>query len=243
MIVVRNKLIPFKGFKCINICGVLFCRENAVLQPNVIEHERIHTKQMGDLLYLFPLYYLWYIAEWLIRLCMTRDTKKAYKAILFEQEAYIHEYEIGYHKTRKHFAWLKNQSIGMSCVIALPLLLSLYGCKTQYVPVETVRTEYVERTKELRDTTVIHDSTFVYRNGDTLYITQWRDRWRTVYKQDTLLVNRTDSVQVPYPVEKKLNRWEQFKVDYSGYVIGILLASLVLIIVVHKNRARSTIRD
>lgn len=243
MIVVRNKLIPFKGFKCINICGVLFCRKGAVLQPNVIEHERIHTKQMGDLLYLFPLYYLWYVVEWLIRLCLTRDTKKAYKAILFEQEAYCHEYEIGYHKTRAHFAWLRKLNIGMSCMIVLPLLLALYGCKTQYVPVETVRTEYVEHTKELRDTTVIHDSTFVYRNGDTLYITKWRDRWRNKYIKDTVFVSRKDSVQVPYPVEKKLNRWEQFKVDYSGYVIGILLASLVLIIVVHKKRARSTIRD
>lgn len=107
MLIIENNLIPFKGFKFINLCGILFCRKGKVLLPVDEEHERIHTKQMGDFLYIFPVYYLWYVMEWLIRLVMLRDRRKAYRAITFEREAYDNQCRTGYHKTRKHFCWIK----------------------------------------------------------------------------------------------------------------------------------------
>lgn len=107
MIVIENNIIPFKGYKFINICGILFCRKGKILLPVDEEHERIHTRQMGDFLYLFPLYYIWYVIEWFVHLIILRDSHTAYRAISFEREAYDNQSCMNYHNNRKHFNWLK----------------------------------------------------------------------------------------------------------------------------------------
>ena len=43
MLIIRNKVIPFKGFKAINLFGILFVRENAKLDAKTINHEEIHN--------------------------------------------------------------------------------------------------------------------------------------------------------------------------------------------------------
>jgi len=44
MYIVRNKLIPFPGYKAINICGILFVRSKAKMKDTDINHEAIHSK-------------------------------------------------------------------------------------------------------------------------------------------------------------------------------------------------------
>ena len=82
MKVIINNILPPKGFKCINLFGILFCRR--ILNKIDINHETIHTKQMQELLYIF--FYLWYVIEYLIILILSRVTKLAYKNISFERE-------------------------------------------------------------------------------------------------------------------------------------------------------------
>ena len=101
MKIIINNIIPFKGFKCINLFGILFCRKQ--LNKIDINHETIHTKQMQELLYIF--FYLWYIIEYLIRLIIYRNTKLAYKNIPFEREAYQNQYNLDYLSNRKHYNW------------------------------------------------------------------------------------------------------------------------------------------
>lgn len=101
MKIIINNIIPFKGFKCINLFGILFCRKQ--LNKIDINHETIHTKQMQELLYIF--FYLWYIIEYLIRLVIYRNTKLAYKNISFEREAYQNQYNLDYLSNRKHYNW------------------------------------------------------------------------------------------------------------------------------------------
>ena len=107
MRIVRNKFIPFPGYKCINLFGILFVRENAKLAEETITHESIHTSQMKEMLYIF--FYLWYGIEFLIRWAGTwfSDWNKSYRGISFEREAYNNEDNPDYLKTRKHYAWLK----------------------------------------------------------------------------------------------------------------------------------------
>ena len=105
MKIVRNNIIPFKGFKAINLFGILFCRKNAVIGSVLLNHERIHTAQMKEMLYVF--FYIWYGIEWLIRAIMYWDCKMAYRNILFEQEAYWYDDDMDYLKNRKHFAWFE----------------------------------------------------------------------------------------------------------------------------------------
>ena len=98
-----NKFIPFPGYKAINLFGIIFVRGNARIGERTIRHEAIHTAQMKEMLYIF--FYLWYVVEWLIRLCMKGN---AYRNISFEREAYKHQNELGYFKLRNRFEWLKH---------------------------------------------------------------------------------------------------------------------------------------
>lgn len=101
MIVIRNNVIPFNGFTSVNLFGILFVRNNAVINDVTINHESIHTEQMKEMLYIF--FYLWYIIEWIIRLFMKGN---AYKNISFEKEAYFYEQTTNYIKFRKKYAWI-----------------------------------------------------------------------------------------------------------------------------------------
>lgn len=101
MKVIYNRLIPFKGFKCINLFGVLFVREGCFMSKHDLNHEAIHTAQMRELGY--PPFYLLYVMEWLWHLLREWDAKVAYYAISHEQEAYDNQNNPDYLKTRKPY--------------------------------------------------------------------------------------------------------------------------------------------
>lgn len=102
MKVIYNNFIQFKGFKCINLFGVLFVRKGCSMSEEDLNHERIHTAQMKEMLYVF--FYLWYFVEWLIRLFSKGN---AYKNLGFEKEAYSNDDNLTYLATRPRFAWWK----------------------------------------------------------------------------------------------------------------------------------------
>lgn len=123
MKIIRNKYIPFPGYKCINLFGILFVKNNAKIDEVTINHEKIHTAQIKEvmmasvpfalLLWLFTnvwlglllviaSYYLWYVIEWLIRL----PKGNAYRNISFEREAYDNDENLSYLKNRKRFNFL-----------------------------------------------------------------------------------------------------------------------------------------
>lgn len=78
MKVVYNDWIPFRGFKCINLFGILFVRRGCYMSERDFNHEAIHTAQMKEMLYVG--FYLWYLVEWLIRLFGKGD---AYRNLSF----------------------------------------------------------------------------------------------------------------------------------------------------------------
>lgn len=99
------------------------------------------------------------------------------------------------------------------------------GC-ARYVPVETVRTEYRDRDLERIVTDTVVNDRFVMVRGDT--VIDYRDRWHksTEYVHDTCYVERTDSIPVPYPVERSLSRWEKAKMDFGGFALGGIAVAL-----------------
>ena len=125
---------------------------------------------------------------------------------------------------------LKNGLTGALWGLAVPVIISLIvGCTTtKYVPVPSVSVDSVFVDRWLRDSVYLRDSVFVnqWTQGDTVYrdkvVTRYRhkDRWR----YDTVAVVRTDSVRMPYPVEKDLSIWEMTKIVFcSPLVVGIVL--------------------
>ena len=100
---IYNNIIPFKGFLAINLFGVLFVRNNIILTDETINHERIHTSQIKELLYVF--FYLFYFFEWILKLF--KYGLNSYYNISFEREAYKNEGNMEYLESRKKFAFLK----------------------------------------------------------------------------------------------------------------------------------------
>ena len=105
MKIIRNNIIPFKGFKAINLFGVLFVRKDAVINEITLNHEAIHTAQMKELLYIF--FYIIYVVDWLIGLMAYVSFSEAYREICFEKEAYANEKDLSYLNKRKAFAFIK----------------------------------------------------------------------------------------------------------------------------------------
>lgn len=114
---------------------------------------------------------------------------------------------------------MKNKSFLISLLVFI--LYMLASCRTEYIPVESVRYDSIFFAKILKDSTFVKDSVFIRQKGDTVF----KDKFLVVYKKvllrDTTLAVRKDSIPVPYPVERKLSRWEQVKVNFGGYMIAL----------------------
>lgn len=150
---------------------------------------------------------------------------------------------------------VKNIIIEIASWIIVALIISvivfwLCGCTTQYVPVETVRTEYKTKTDTVKVSDTIRteketilrearpeDSAMIAKLGiklqdnERLLIllrNQLTEANSKQYESHTDTIIKTDSIQVPYPVEKNLTKWQQFKMDFSEWIIGIILMSSLL---------------
>ncbi|REE08104.1 hypothetical protein DFQ09_109170 [Winogradskyella pacifica] len=98
MILISKYLVP-KGYLGITIFPFMFLKtedlkRNAVL----INHEKIHLKQQLEL-FILPFYVL-YTIEFLCRLIQNKKWDLAYRNISFEREAYRHEKDLDYLKSR-----------------------------------------------------------------------------------------------------------------------------------------------
>ena len=111
MKIIYNSIIPFKGYKAINLFGILFARKNAKIDKKTINHESIHSKQIIECGFIF--FYLLYFIEFIIKRIISMFVDNGpyrnygYRSISFEQEAYYNEKNTKYLSTRKHYAWTK----------------------------------------------------------------------------------------------------------------------------------------
>lgn len=119
-------------------------------------------------------------------------------------------------------------------IIPYIILSSLAGCKSvQYVPMETVRTDSIYVDRYQRDSIYQRDSVFVNRwiAGDTVYQDKvvWKYVYRDKIKYDTVAILRSDTLRVPYPVEHKLTKWEQLKLNVGGWAISIIIIIVLIV--------------
>lgn len=126
----------------------------------------------------------------------------------------------------KGFLW------GIKACILISLLS---GCKSvQYVPFETVRTDSVYIDRYQHDSIYQRDSIFVNRwtAGDTVY--QDKVVWKYVYRDkvvyDTVAILRSDTVRVPYPVERRLTTWEEVRLNVGGWVIALVVITILVVV-------------
>lgn len=117
MKIIRNRFLPFKGFKMINLFGIIFARKEVTIADRDIQHELIHTMQIKESMYVG--FYLAYLICWIYNLAertvhlrqkrgikLSKWYKRAYFDIPFEKEAYTNQEVKGYLESREPFAWI-----------------------------------------------------------------------------------------------------------------------------------------
>lgn len=132
----------------------------------------------------------------------------------------------------------------MFLLVAGVSLLMLSGCTSvKYVPIESVTHDSIYISRLERDSIHVHDSIYmeVKTKADTVYQTKYVQKvvYRDALRTDTMVVERIDTLRIPYPVERELSRWEQIKLDFGGMVIGgigIFALSAVVIWLIRKKR-------
>lgn len=103
------------------------------------------------------------------------------------------------------------------------LFLFLCGCRTEYVPIESVRYDSVMIEKLMRDSVFVRDSVYLQEKGDTIY--KYKDRFVYVYKNrvDTFFAEKIREKEVPVPVERKLTWWEVVKMEWLDRIFAALV--------------------
>lgn len=125
------------------------------------------------------------------------------------------------------------------CLIILVAVL-MAGCKTKerVVTVEKVRNDTTYITKHQRDSVWLHDSIHVTEKGDTIKIEKWHTKYVEKATHDTLYQHKTDSVPVPYPVEKLVERelswWQQTRMHLGEALLALAGIAVVVFVVRRK---------
>lgn len=105
MIFISKYIVP-KGFTGITLFPFIFLKkENLKADKTLINHEKIHLKQQIELGILF--FYVFYAIEWFVKFITYRNSMLAYQNLSFEREAYCHQNNFTYLKSRKTWAFLK----------------------------------------------------------------------------------------------------------------------------------------
>lgn len=121
-------------------------------------------------------------------------------------------------------------------IIAIVMIIMLSGCKSvQYVPVETVKHDSIYINKWQRDSIYLQEFVNVYQKADTVYRDKLVVKYKELLRTDTTYVERIDTLNVYYPVEKELTTWQKRFIDIgkgSLCLLAILLLAGVIWLVV-----------
>ena len=126
--------------------------------------------------------------------------------------------------------FIKFEGVLLVILVVLICLLFASCTKTEYITVEKVRNDTVWQNHTKHDSIWVHDSIHVTDKGDTVRIEKWCTKYVESIRHDTVYKARMDSVPVPYPVTKYVEKnlsWMQKTLMGAG--ILSLMAMIVFI--------------
>lgn len=116
-------------------------------------------------------------------------------------------------------------------IIFLFLFISCGTTKIIEVPVEKIKTEYVDR--QIIDTFVKTDSTIIIDKGDTVFLEKYKYLYRYINKTDTFIkidtLTKTVTVEVTKEVNK-LKNWQMGLMILGGIALAFSGYKLIKII-------------
>lgn len=129
-------------------------------------------------------------------------------------------------------------------------LLFMTSCRSiRYVPVERVRTEYINRTDTIRETdSIFHEKETIIREADSTLLAKLglklKENERAIlvlkrelekqkrevseHKTDTVIMR--DSIPIPYPVEKELTWYQGTCITWFPWILFAAIAFLIIIL-------------
>ena len=134
---------------------------------------------------------------------------------------------------------LKTMKMMSRLLIAILAGLSLLGCKPYKVAQqETVIKDSLYIVQRMIDRVLIRDSVYERHVHDTVYQYKERETVRYLSLRDTLYIERRDSVTVPYPVERKLTKWEAARMLLGDILLIIVNIGLIYVVICLIKRRR-----
>ena len=112
-------------------------------------------------------------------------------------------------------------------LLFLAILAATSCTRHVYVPVETTKSDTVYLNRVQLDSIYMRDSVFIEKSGDTIREFQYKYIYRFKDRIDTLYISKTDSIQVPYPVEVVKYKTPQWCWWALGGIVLLLVPYIV----------------
>lgn len=103
------------------------------------------------------------------------------------------------------------------------IIFMLASCRTEYIPIESVRYDSIYFAKLQKENIYIQDSIYIKEKGDTVFVDKFKYIYKYVNIQDTCFIEKTDSVLIPYPIERKLTWWERKTQNLGDWIVEIII--------------------
>lgn len=112
-------------------------------------------------------------------------------------------------------------------LLFLAVLAATSCVRHVYIPVETTKSDTVYMNRVQLDSIYMRDSVFIEKSGDTIREFQYKYIYRFKDRIDTLYISKTDSIQVPYPVEVVKYKTPQWCWWALGSIVLLLVPYIV----------------
>ena len=116
---------------------------------------------------------------------------------------------------------MKNNSFTINLFVFIIYMLA--SCRTEYIPIESVRYDSIYFAKMQKDSIYIQDSIYIKEKGDTVFVDKFKYIYKYVNIQDTCFIEKTDSILIPYPIERKLTWWERKTQNLGDWIVELII--------------------
>lgn len=116
-------------------------------------------------------------------------------------------------------------------ILTILLASAICSCRSvEYVPRETIKHDTTYINKLIKDSIYLKDSVYIHSKNDTVFVEKYKYQYIDKVVRDTSCFVKSDTISVPYPVEKRLTRWQQLKLDIGGISIGIIIITILVVV-------------
>lgn len=131
------------------------------------------------------------------------------------------------------------QILFIIAALVIPWLLA--SCKTKYIPVESVKTEW--RDKYIRDSVYLKELVRIYQKGDTVFRDSIVFKYKDKIKNDSIFIR--DTIRIPIPVKGdpvEVNRLKWYQEACIWFTVLVMAALALCLGIKYRGKIFSFFR-